>query len=401
MAGKGRRLTTRIVEALNPGDIVWDADVKGFGCRRQRRDLVYILKTRVAGRQRWYVIGPHGSPWTAASARKEALRLLGQIASGLDPADARRQAGKTPTVAALARAFRDEHVAPKLKTSTATHYRNLIEAYLIPALGKVRVDQVSEIDVGKLHHSLRTTPYQANRLLAVCSKMFSWAERQGMREKGTNPCIGIERFKEKSRERWLSDGELARLGAALVKAERDRLISPHAVAAFRLLLLTGARLGEILNLRWEDVDLEGAVLKLPDSKTGAKIVGLNEPAITVLGAIPRLADNPYVIVGQVAGRPLVNPTKPWQRIRSLAGLGDLRLHDLRHNFGSHAASTGASLPLIAKQMGHAQLSTTGRYAHALPKAVMEMNKAIGDHLAALLDGPQVTPHDATNEDDYR
>ena len=385
MAGKSRRLTTRIVEALKPGEIVWDADVKGFGCRRQRREFVYILKTRVSGRQRWYVIGPHGSPWTTASARKEALRLLGQIASGMDPAVARSRAGGTPTVAVLARAFLDEHVSPKLKPSTAAHYRNLIKPYLIPALGKLRVDQVSQTDVARLHHSLRTTPYQANRLLAVCSKMFSWAERQGMREKGANPCIGLERFREKSRERWLSDDELARLGAALIKAEREGFASPHAVAAFRLLLLTGTRLGEILNLRWEDVDLDRGILNLPDSKTGAKIVGLNEPAMAVLRSIPRVADNPHVIVGQIAGRPLVNPAKPWQRIRALADLDDLRLHDLRHNYGSHAASTGASLPLIAKQMGHTQLTTTGRYAHALPAAVQEMNDAVGNRLAALMD----------------
>ena len=384
MAGKSRRLTTRIVEALKPGDIVWDADVKGFGCRRQRRDFVYTLKARVAGRQRWYVIGPHGSPWTTASARKEAVRLLGQIASGLDPADARTRAGKTPTVSKLATAFLDEHVAPKLKPSTAAHYRNLIKSYLIPAVGNLRVDQISQTDIAKLHHGLRATPYQANRLIAVCSKLFSWAERQGLRDKGTNPCFGLERFRERSRERWLSDDELARLGAALVKAEEDGLASPHAVAAFRLLLLTGARLGEILNLRWEDVDLDRAILNLPDSKTGAKIVGLNEPAIAVLRAIPRIAANPYVIVGQVTGRPLVNPTKPWHRIRSLASLDDLRLHDLRHNYGSHAASAGASLPLIAKQMGHTQLTTTGRYAHAIPTAVRQMNASVGSHIAELI-----------------
>lgn len=384
MTSVRRRITVNTIEKLAPGTIVWDTDIRGFGCRCQRKERIYFLKKRFQGRQRWYVIGTHGNPWTPESARRYASRLLGDIAGGQDPGLMRERVRGLPNVAGLAGLFAEQHIGPRLKPSTAEHYRSLIDLYIVPTLGKLRVDQVTDADISRLPHALRDRPYQANRALAVLSKMFSFAERQGLRDKGTNPCKGQERFKEKHRERWLSDEEMARLGGILDQAAAKGQASAFAVAAIKLLLLTGARRGEILSLKWAYVDLDRAVLSLPDSKTGAKLIGLSGPAIAVLAALPVIAGNPHVIVGERAGKHMVNLTKPWLRIRALAGLDDIRLHDLRHNYGSRAAGTGHALPIIAKQMGHSQISTTARYAHAMPDPVRQMNEAVGEQIADAL-----------------
>jgi integrase len=382
MTSRHCRITVDIVEKLIPGTIAWDTKLRGFGCRCQRKERIYFLKKRFEGRQRWFVIGPHGNPWTPEKARREAERLLGEIRGGRDPGTERDRLRGLPDVAGLAEAFVEQHIGPRLKASTATHYRSLIADYVVPRLGKLRVDQVTDADVGHLHHALRDRPYQANRALAVLSKMFSFAERRGLRAKGTNPCKGQERFKEKHRERWLSDQEMADLGQVLDRAAAEGHASVFAIAAIKLLLFTGARRGEILSLKWDHVDLERRVLALPDSKTGAKLVGLSAPAVDVLLALPRVAGNPYVIVGERPGKHMVNLTKPWKRLRALAS--DLRLHDLRHNYGSRAASTGHALPIVAKQMGHTQIATTARYAHAMPDPVRQMNEAVGTDIARAL-----------------
>ena len=380
------KITINTVEKLAPGIIVWDTEIRGFGCRCQRKERIYFLKKRFEGRQRWYVIGAHGNPWTPETARNCARRLLGEIASGRDPAAEREFTRGLPSVAGLAQSFIEQHIVPHLKPSTAEHYRSLIANYIVPTFGKLRVDQVTDADVSRLHHDLRDRPYQANRALAVLSKMFSFAERQGLRSKGTNPSEGQERFKESKRERWLNDEEMASLGVAMERAIADKLASPHAVAAIKLLLLTGARRGEVLSLRWEHVHLDRHLLTLPDSKTGPKVIGLSTPAIEVLKSLPRIDDNPYVIVGHLTSKHMVNLAKPWLRIRALAGLGDLRLHDLRHNYGSRAVSTGHALPIIAKQMGHAQIATTARYAHAMPRPVQDMNDSVGEQISDALNG---------------
>jgi integrase len=177
---------------------------------------------------------------------------------------------------------------------------------------------------------------------------------------------------------------MADLGEVLDRAVAEGRASIYAVAAVKLLLFTGARRGEILSLNWDHFDLERRILALPDSKTGAKLVGLSAPAVDVLAALPRVAGNRYVIVGDRPGRHIVNLTKPWRRLRALAGLSDLRLHDLRRNYGSRAASTGHALPIVAKQMGHTQIATTAKYAHAMPDPVRQMNEAIGEQLAHAL-----------------
>ena len=260
------RITKSVVESLKPKQMVWDAEVRGFGARCQKRDRVYVLKYRASGQQRWFTIGKHGAPWTAEQARREAKRLLGLVAAGQDPGKGKAQSRSAQTMAELCDQFVDEHVSAKSKSRTAAEYRRLIERIIKPELGRRKVPEITHQEVRKLHVKHRATPYQANRTVALCSKMFSWSGRRGE----ANPCTGIERFAEHKRRRYLSASELKRLGEALRLAEERNLVSPFALGAIRLLLFTGARLSEVLTMRWEHVDRERSSLQLPDSKTGAK-----------------------------------------------------------------------------------------------------------------------------------
>jgi integrase len=217
-------------------------------------------------------------------------------------------------------------------------------------------------------------------LLALLSKFFNWCERHGYRPDGSNPCRHIEKYKEKRRERFLTPQELAQLGEALADSEEHETVSPFAIAAIRLLVLTGARLSEILTLQWSYVDFEHSLLRLPDSKTGQKVIYLNAPALQVLTDLPRLEGNPFVICGKREGARLINIQKPWRRIRKAAGLDDVRIHDLRHSFASIAAGSGQSLPVIGALLGHSQPQTTARYAHLSADPLRTANDAIGRRL---------------------
>jgi integrase len=260
---------------------------------------------------------------------------------------------------ALAERFLQEHVATKTKPRTAIEYSRLIDNIIVRALGRKQVRDVTRADISRLHHAQRATPYAANRSLAVLSKMFALAEKWGERPDGSNPCRHVERYTERKRERMLSAEEFGRLAEALKASSR----SPYSLAAIKLLVFTGARLSEILDLKWEWVDLERGEARLPDSKTGAKTLHLPPPALAVLSELPRVEGNPHVIIGHIRGSRLVNLEKPWRAIRDAAGLHDVRLHDLRHSFASVAASSGMGLPIIGKMLGHTQAATTHRYAH--------------------------------------
>ena len=357
------RITKRSVDALVAHErerVVWDDDIKGFGVRvHPTGRKAYIVKTRYRGRVIKMTIGTHGAV-TPSYARVRAAEIITDARAGKDPAGRKTDA---PTMRALGRRFLDEYVPAHCKPSTAEEYRRSVKLFIDPRIGSRRVPDIQRSDIAALHHGLRDTPYQANRTLGVLSKMFNLAELWDIRPDGSNPCRHVKRFREENRERFLSDAEYQRLGTALKEIEADGSETSPAIAAVRLLMLTGCRLSEIQKLRWEHVDLEAGELRLPDTKTGAKVVYLGDPAIAVLRGIDRRDSNPWAISGRKPGRHLTDLQHPWRRIRARAGLDDVRIHDLRHSFASGGLLVGEGLPMIGKLLGHTQVQTTARYAH--------------------------------------
>ena len=376
------RITKRAIDALIAREreyMLWDHDIKGFGVRvHPSGRKVYVVKYRHHGRAVKKTIGTCGAiPPAAARARAAEIITAAKTGKNLAGQDLRAPASGGPTVHAFAGRFLREYVHARCKPSSAQSYELSLRRHVLPRLGDRRVADITRGDVVSLHHAMRATPYAANRTLGILSAMFTAAELWGFRPEGTNPCRYVKRFREQRRERFLSDDEYHRLGAALREAEGTGAVAAPAIAAIRLLMLTGCRLSEIMTLRWENVALEAAELRLPDSKTGAKVVHLGEPAVAVLRGIARVEGNPWVITGRRPGRRIASLHFPWGRIRKRAGLDDVRLHDLSHSFASGGLRVGEGLPMIGKLLGHSQVQTTARYAHLADDPV----KAAADRIA--------------------
>jgi integrase len=403
----------RTVDSLGAGQTVWDGELRGFGVRRRGdADPVYFVKYRIgkgrAARQRWYSIGKPGSPWTPETARERAKMILREAEAGNDPLLALEAARAVPTVSALCDAYLlavptlvlPGKGRPKKARSIETDRSN-IARHIEPLLGVKRANEVRKLDVermqrdiaaGKTKMKAKTKPRGvanvtggrgiAARVVAVLGGIYTWAIREGIVTE--NPVRGVTLFKGEKKERFLSSDELKRLGAAFDAAEtewndwRARCANaiaakkpqppkagenPIAIAALRLLVLTGARKMEILGLQWSWVDMDRGVIRLPDSKTGAKSIPLGAPALKVLQTLPRIDGNPHVFVGDKEGAHLVGLPHIWERLKERAGLADVRIHDLRHSFASGAVMAGDSLFLVGKMLGHATTATTEKYAH--------------------------------------
>ncbi len=427
------KITKRLVDAAEVRDkdyIICDNLLAGFAVRvlpSGRR--YYVVQYRIGARYRRMSLGRHGV-LTAETARRKAFKLLAAVKDGEDPAGDRQESRKAITVAELAERFDKEHIAVRLKPGTAREYRRNLRRFIRPAIGRLKVIEVTRADIARFHHDLRHIPYQANRNLEVISKMFNLAELWGLRPDGTNPRRHIKKYPEKKRERYLSSAELAALGETLSRAEQARVEDPYAIAAIRMLIFTGCRLNEIMTLRWEYVDTEGRCLSLPDSKTGARIVHLGAPALDVLASIECQPENPWVICGKKPRARRADLQPPWQRLRNRAtvrlwaraqgtaaaglvhrlerdlgrestydeclaagrrenldlpiGLTDVRIHDLRHSFASGAVALGESLPMIGKLLGHTQVQTTARYAHLAAGPLKAAAERVSGRIATLL-----------------
>jgi integrase len=411
--GHIKKRTVDAIKAANAEYFLWDGKLAGFGLRVQPSGAkAYVVKYRAgSGRgapTRRVTLGPVGKI-TPDEARKLAKTMLGAVAQGDDPALAKASARKAATLQEVVDLFLAEHIDVKRKPKTAAQYRDIFRTIVIPALGNRKAEKVTVADIAKLHNQMSKRPYQANSMLAVVGSLYSFAGRRQIVPKGINPARGIERYPEKRRERFLTADELIRLGDAIREAEtvglpykvdmtkltakhaprkenRRTVIGPHAAAAIRLLIFTGARLREILHLNWEHVDFDRGMLLLPDSKTGKKAIVLNAPALNVLATLPRVGS--YVIAGQFAGgndeAPRSDLNRPWRAVVKRAGLRGLRIHDLRHTHASVGAGAGLGLPIIGKLLGHVQASTTARYAHLDADPLRRASEHIGRHLAAAL-----------------
>ncbi len=355
------RISDDTVERLSVrrDTVFWDRDLPGFGVRVYPSGRkTYIVQMRTHGRSKRATIGPAGAITAAEARRSAALALTSAGGADRDPP---RPAALT--VAQLAARYMAEHVAVHCKPRTATFYRQILDTHIVPALGARPIAQIGRDEVAALHYRLHKTPSMANRVVEALSRMFNQAAAWGCAPSGGNPCRFVMKNRERRRERFLTEHEFFRIGRALNAAEAVGQMSPPAAAAIRLLMLTGCRRNEILTLRWADVSFERSELRLRDSKTGPRTVPLSPPALEVLESLPVAPDNPWVITGRMPGTHLRNLNTAWNRVRTRANLPDMRLHDLRHSWASHALALGVSLPAIGRLLGHSRVETTARYAH--------------------------------------
>ena len=367
--------------AVEKDTVFWDRELTGFGVRvYPTGSKVYIAQARGPEGPRRVAVGRHGVI-NADEARKRAAYIIARIKAGEEAIPKPMKPVGGPTVAELCARYMEEYVAVRCKPGTATLYRSVIDRHVLLALGRMPLAALSRAQVAEFHESLYETPAVANMALRVLSAMYEQAARWGMVPEGCNPCRSIMKYPERRRERFLTDSEFTRLGEALEEAEARGGASASAVAAIRLLALTGCRRSEILGLRREDVALDAGELRLPDSKTGARAVALPPQAVELLTSILSAHDGPWVIPGRKPGTRLANVDEAWRMIRDRAGLEGVRLHDLRHSYASRALALGEALPVIGKLLGHSRLETTARYSHLARDSAQEAAERVAASIA--------------------
>ena len=373
-------LTARLARETKAGDrdvFLFDRTLPGFGLRIHRSGAkAWIVQTRIKGKTRRIVIARH-SEMDLAQARRRARDMLASVRAGDNPADDIRKEKTAPTVAMLA----DEYLRrcdPYWKPSGRKTIRIYLKARILPTFGKMLVDRVGPEDVAAWFDAVsRDRPGAANRAFEILRSMMFRAEEFGFREPGTNPCLGIKKNPKRDIARFLDHDELARLGRALDAREDEW---PEAVAAIRLLALTGCRRGEVLNLRWSDIG--DNAITLPDAKTGPRSVPLGEAARAVIGALPGSRDPDAFLFPKNAQRSDPNNIVAcWRIVCHDAELGKVRLHDLRHTAASHAVMSDENLPLVGKLLGHRRHETTAGYAHLADGHLVETAEKVGSLIA--------------------
>lgn len=377
------RLTKRTVDAAKPNPIrdtfLWDEDLHGFGLRVTKSGAKsYVAQYRDRGGRSRRVTLAKAGMLTTEEARHFARETLAAVIQGADPAAERMAQREAPSVKTLVERFKREHVERRLKPATRREYLRLLDDFVVKKLGTKKVADVTRADVAKLHGDQSAHPAQANKLLAVVSKLLTEAEVYGWRTEGTNPARHVKKYPERKRERYLSAVEVSRIGRATAELEAEKKITRFFALLVWLLLTTGCRSGEWITAKWEDVDLENGLLYLPDSKTGQRHVVLSAVSVDLLRRAPRQEGSPWVITGKrrdAAGEwtHLNNPAKSWIVVRDRASkkvdklpdvdLSDVTLHTLRHSFASTGAAAGVGLQLVGGLLGHRQASTTSRYSH--------------------------------------
>ena len=370
-----RTLSNRAIEKLSveKDTVFWDRELTGFGVRvYPTGGKVYVAQARGPDGPKRVTVGRHGV-LGAEQARQRAALIIARVKAGEAPVPeplAVKQAGG-PTVSELAERFLEEHAAVRYKTGTIAWTRTVLGRYILPQFGKLPLTALERAQVVEFHHRLYETPSIANMVVRTLSLMYRLAEDWGMVSEGRNPCRSVGKYPERKRERFLTADEFTRLGEVLEAVETSGEASASAVTAVRLLMLTGCRKSEILTLRWEHVALDAGELRLPETKTGARVVTLSPSAVEVLSGVRRDTGGPWVIPGRYPGTHLRDIKDAWNVIRLRAGLIDVRIHDLRHSFASRALALGESLPMIGKLLGHNQVETTARYAHLARDSIHE------------------------------
>lgn len=360
---------------------------------------------------------PFGKPskgMTADDARKEARQLLAAIAKGGNPIADKEKRKAVPTFGDFAKTFLEDEVRAHRSAGTLAVYTIHLK-HAAEELGGMKLTAIDKTRIKALHAKLGKDrgKVTANRVLATVSGLYKYADAVGAVADGYNPVrdARVKKFKEESKERFLSNDELQALGAAITEAvttgiewevdstkpqskhaakpeNRRTIVDPYTAGALRLLVFTGCRLREILHLRWDEVDFQRGMLFLAKSKTGKKPVILNSPALSVLSGLSSIKTGPYVIPSPLdSTKPRADLKKPWALVSKRAGLDGVRIHDLRHTHASVAAGLGVSLPIIGKLLGHSQAATTEKYAHLAADPVRAASDKTARALADALGMP--------------
>ncbi|MBT3788204.1 MAG: site-specific integrase [Alphaproteobacteria bacterium] len=365
-----------------------DTEVKGFQCKMtpKGKRVYQIYYRTTAGNERRQKIGVHGEI-TLQQARERAKDIKAAVQQGEDPSGTLQATKLAPSIVDLCNRYLSEHAIVHKKKVCAKDDESMIRNYIVPKIGNYKTGSVKQADVAHIHSSLKNRPYRANRVISLLSKMFNLAEQWGLREPGTNPTRFVQKFKEQSRQRFLSQSELEALSTELLQCESLGIEKAQVIDAIRLLLLTGCRRDEIRTLRFKYVDWDRGQLVLPNTKTGQSVRQLGGRAIEYLATIRERSNCDWVIPSDVSSeKPWSDLQKAWRRIRKRCDLNDVRLHDLRHTHAASAAGLGTSLPVIGKLLGHTQASTTQIYAHVADDPLRDAADQVSSHIASKLFG---------------
>jgi integrase len=392
------KLTKKRIEQAQSKDRPYrinDDALSNFYCmiHSTGRKVFYVYYRTESRQERRCKIGDFET-FPLEAARGAAKDILARVRLGEDPVKDKKMRREEQTLGAITERFLYEHVRAKRKKSTAVEYERLINKHINPRLGTKTLSNITREDVARLHQGLRDTPYQANRVRAILSAIFNWANQVGSFT-GECPTKGIEKNPEKTRERYLSRDEFARLARALDAAESTRTEPQAAIDAIRLLALTGCRKNEIQKLRWDEVDLLNRCLRLGDTKTGARVVPLCPPAVIILDKLHDQDHREHVFPGRHGSKPFDGVPKVWERIRKNAALEGVRLHDLRHSFASVAINSGLPLYTVSKMLGHSQASTTQRYAHLADENLRAAIDQSGELVDQFMNGSAVPASDTS------
>jgi integrase len=388
------RLTQAIVDAEvadGRDRFVFDSMISGFALRvTPAGRKIYVAQARVGGVKRRITVA-YAADTTLAKARREAVHTLSAMRQGVDPSAERKARVRAAvagglTLRQLAEQWLANFVRPKLKPRTAFDYERILGRRILPALGTKLVGEIDHDDVEALHLAMAKTPRRANYTVSTLRSLLNYAEKKGLRARHTNPCVGIKFYRENTRERFLNEAEIGAAADAIATAEKKG-IGLFAAAGLRLALFTGARSGEVTSIKWDHIDWDRRLIRLPDSKTNEpRTIHLSDAAIEVLRGVPHIG--PYVVAGARKDAPFQNLSRSWIVARKFAGLDDVRLHDLRHSYASLAAGRGVSLHVIGKLLGHKVPATTQRYAHLARDIVQDINDELGQAMAAAIAKPR-------------
>ena len=385
------KISKSSVNKLRPGEkdeFLWDEDLRGFGAKvTPAGRIVYLVQYRIGGRKsptRRVTLGEHGK-LTPAEARTEARKVLGKAALMEDVAETRAKLRRQGTVSDVADRYLKEHVARHNKPSTQAEAERIVEKRIRPNLGKLKIQALTRAKAKEWHQEMRDSPYEANRALAYLSKMMSLAADE-WELIPNNPCRGLKRFPEKKRERFLTEEELAELGKALARCEKRGDVPETFSGALKLLSITGCRMSEILNLRWEDVDSDFSALRLADAKTGPRVVPLAGAAQKILKKLKRT--DGWVFPAVKRDMPMSRHAfhHYWARVRDESAIPNIRPHDLRHTAGTYAAQAGFNAFHVRDFLGHRSLAMSSRYVERSADPIRATADSVGARIANALEG---------------